>query len=130
MPSANKTTIGLNQWQGNEYPKRQDFVDDNQIIDDEIGNLKKIAHGAVANLAALKAIDTTNLSDNITIIVKNLGFYRFDSTSTVTANDDYVVQPTVGSGRWINDLASHRAEFTTYKSDKLFLNVRGCRYNG
>lgn len=42
MPSENKTSnIGLNQWQGNEYPKRQDFLDDNEIIDREIGSLKK-----------------------------------------------------------------------------------------
>ncbi len=37
MPSENKTlNYGLNQWQGNEYPKRQDFVNDNLIIDTEI----------------------------------------------------------------------------------------------
>lgn len=34
MPSTNKTTnYGLNQWAGNEYAKRQDFVDDNAEID-------------------------------------------------------------------------------------------------
>lgn len=34
MPSANKTpNLDLNQWQGNEYVKRQDFVDDNSKID-------------------------------------------------------------------------------------------------
>ncbi len=34
MSSASKTTnYGLNQWAGNEYPKRQDFVDDNAAID-------------------------------------------------------------------------------------------------
>lgn len=37
MPSADKTpNIGLNKWQGNEYAKRQDFVDDNIIIDAEL----------------------------------------------------------------------------------------------
>ena len=42
MPSANKTSnIGLNQWLGNEYVKRQDFVDDNRIIDEEIGKIKE-----------------------------------------------------------------------------------------
>ena len=40
MPSENKThNIGLNQWQGNEYPKRQDFVDDNIKIDEKIGSI-------------------------------------------------------------------------------------------
>mgnify|MGYP003372907328 FL=1 len=40
MPSEIKTpNIGLNQWQGNEYVKRQDFVDDNNKIDNEIGKI-------------------------------------------------------------------------------------------
>lgn len=34
MPASAKTSLGLNQWVGNEYPKRQDFVDDNKLIDD------------------------------------------------------------------------------------------------
>lgn len=34
MPSANKTPkFGLNQWQGNEYPKLEDFNGDNAKID-------------------------------------------------------------------------------------------------
>jgi hypothetical protein len=34
MPAVNKTAnYELNQWQSNEYPKRQDFVDDNAKID-------------------------------------------------------------------------------------------------
>ncbi|MDU6348285.1 MAG: hypothetical protein E6593_16270, partial [Clostridium sp.] len=34
MPSENKTPhLGLNQWQGNEYPQRVDFVADNAAID-------------------------------------------------------------------------------------------------
>lgn len=41
MPSNIKTpNIGLNQWIGSEYPKRQDFVDDNLKIDNEIQSLK------------------------------------------------------------------------------------------
>jgi hypothetical protein len=37
LPSAEKTAnYGLNQWAGNEYPKRQDFVDDNAKIDAEL----------------------------------------------------------------------------------------------
>ena len=42
MPSAKKTpNIQLNDWTGNEYVKRQDFCDDNNKIDTEIGNLKE-----------------------------------------------------------------------------------------
>jgi hypothetical protein len=51
MPSVNKTTnLGLNQWAGNEYPKRLDFVEDNATID-----------GAVGKLANLVTTDKTNL---------------------------------------------------------------------
>lgn len=54
MPSANKTpNIGLNKWEGNEYLKRQDLVDDNTIID------TKIKENADA-LAAHKAEKATN----------------------------------------------------------------------
>ena len=36
MPAQKKTTLGLNQWIGSEYPKRIDFVEDNKIINDEL----------------------------------------------------------------------------------------------
>ncbi len=40
MPSLNKTPdLGLNQWQGNEYPKREDFASDNEKIDSAIGDM-------------------------------------------------------------------------------------------
>lgn len=42
MPSANKTpVIGLNQWQGNEYIKRQDLNEDNLKIDNKIKDLQE-----------------------------------------------------------------------------------------
>lgn len=41
MPSTNKTpNIGLNQWAGNEYPKKQDFNDDNLAIDNKIKEIQ------------------------------------------------------------------------------------------
>lgn len=47
MPSQEKTqNIGLNQWQGNEYVKRQDFVEDNLKIDEAVG----VLDGQVENL--------------------------------------------------------------------------------
>lgn len=41
MPAQKKTTLGLNQWIGSEYPKRIDFVEDNKIINDELENRVK-----------------------------------------------------------------------------------------
>ncbi|SET55267.1 hypothetical protein SAMN05660297_02736 [Natronincola peptidivorans] len=49
MPSENKTpNIELNQWQGNEHPKREDFVEDNSKIDAAIKetNNKRVTHEA------------------------------------------------------------------------------------
>lgn len=36
MPASEKTFIGLNKWKGNEYPKRADFVEDNEVTTDAI----------------------------------------------------------------------------------------------
>lgn len=48
MPSANKTpNYGLNQWQGNEYPKRTDFVEDNAIIDQKLKEIDGKASSAI-----------------------------------------------------------------------------------
>lgn len=42
MPSSNKTpNLQLNQWEGNEYVKRQDFVDDNKKIDNAYKELNR-----------------------------------------------------------------------------------------
>lgn len=41
MPAQKKTSLGLNQWIGSEYPKRVDFVEDNKIINDELENRVK-----------------------------------------------------------------------------------------
>ena len=46
MPAINKTSLGLNQWLGNEYPKRIDFVEDNKIIDDEL--IKRVKYTDIA----------------------------------------------------------------------------------
>lgn len=60
---------------------------------------------AVANIAALKAIPasgTTGRRDNDLIYVDTaLAVYRFDSGSSDTGDDDIIVEPDSGSGRWI-----------------------------
>lgn len=42
MPSSQKTAnLQLSQWQGSDVPKRADFVADNAILDDAIGQLRQ-----------------------------------------------------------------------------------------
>jgi hypothetical protein len=56
--------------------------------------------GAVADLAALKAINMTDHPDNPLIFVKALGIYRYDAAGEEAPDDDFIVQPTTGPGRW------------------------------
>ena len=36
MPTSHKTGLGLNAWVGSDCPMRQDFVDDNALLDELI----------------------------------------------------------------------------------------------
>lgn len=56
----------------------------------------------VADLATLKAIDTTARPDGTTRVVKGLGVYVLDKTVNPTFPEDQpaVVAPTTGTGRW------------------------------
>ena len=70
--------------------------------------LKNI-NAPVSTISELKAIDTSNTSlftDCKVIMVKSKGLYYFDRGSTETDNDDTIIAPTNGGGRW--------------KSEKLF----------
>ena len=81
MPSENKTPhYGLNQWQGNEYAKRQDFVDDNAAIDTAIFNTG-------THTATHTRTGTTNNLD-IPDGAKNLTFL---ATATIADGDSWTV---------------------------------------
>ena len=61
----------------------------------------QIIQRPVADVTTLKALDVTLYSDGAIITVKAKGIYRYDPLSAATPDDDKVVQPTVGSGRWL-----------------------------
>lgn len=62
MPSTNKTpNLQLNQWAGNEYVKRQDFVDDNKKIDDAYKELNKKFENVQLVDTKVKLTDLDNL---------------------------------------------------------------------
>lgn len=62
----------------------------------------------VATIAALKAIVTTGITYSMRAEVPGFGDYLFDSSSSLTADDVFVIQPTTGSGRWILDVGNGR----------------------
>lgn len=58
----------------------------------------------VADITALKALNTTSASDygdKVMLLVENSGLYRLDRESSATADDNFVVAPNTGVGRWI-----------------------------
>ena len=84
MPSANKTpNINLSQWAGNEYVKRQDFCDDNLIIDREI----KKNSDKIGNLPTLTTTRKDSLVDAVNELDKDVG----DITTLTTTKKDNLV---------------------------------------
>ncbi|MDF2546155.1 MAG: PaBG [Anaerosolibacter sp.] len=60
MPSINKTpNLGLNQWGGNENPKRQDFVDDNATIDAAVKANTDAINGHIGNSTHITSAERT-----------------------------------------------------------------------
>lgn len=57
---------------------------------------------ALANVAALKAISSP--ANGLVRLVKSIGLYVFDTSSAVTESLPFVVQPTVGTGRWLHEV--------------------------
>jgi hypothetical protein len=92
VPAINKTSLGLNQWLGNEYPKRIDFVEDNKIIDDEL--IKRVKYTDVATetkegIARIHSLDTVeNQSNELqNMVAKNLQSQILDFIKTLN-NDE------------------------------------------
>lgn len=91
MPSTNKTpNIGLNQWLGNEYVKRQDFVDDNNVIDEEIGKIKESI-------------------ENISTDAKGTSFDNSDNGMTATNVQDAIEENKTSISNLQNELGTNKS---------------------
>lgn len=56
----------------------------------------------VSSAAALAAVDISNYNSHVTCVVVDLNtLYEYNKTSTATADNSRVIQPTTGVGRWI-----------------------------
>lgn len=57
---------------------------------------------AVADITALKAVSAANRSDkDIRLVESTRQLYIFESGSSATGDDDFVVTPSSGTGRWL-----------------------------
>lgn len=68
MSSTNKTSLGLNLWEASDKPVRQDFVNDNTIIDEKITNIKSSLDNVNSNLDNVNS----NLSEKLALTTFNM----------------------------------------------------------
>lgn len=62
MSSLNKTSLGLNQWVPSDKPIRQDFVNDNAIIDRNLSKINSDLVGTFANPVYATGLDLFTIS--------------------------------------------------------------------
>jgi hypothetical protein len=104
MSSTNKTSLGLNMWEASDKPVRQDFVNDNLIIDKEVTNLRQDVVNGNADIDE----KINKLNSNLTNLAQKTlvnGYRGAPSTEnyTLEAFATYlIVCGTVGSGNTNN----------------------------
>lgn len=82
---------------------------------------KSYARG-VDTVSTLKAIGASDRSDNLPVFVDALKkWFYFDSSSSATGNDQTVITPTAGSGRWL--LVGTSASFALANNQSSAANV-------
>lgn len=110
MPSANKTpNINLSQWAGNEYVKRQDFCDDNLIIDREVGELK-------TNLGNKEAL-TTSKKDDLVVAVNEVNKLAKENKTNVEKLVASYAEVTLETGKWSGQTYSLEATYPSATYD-------------
>jgi len=100
MPAVNKTGLGLNQWLGNEYPKRIDFVEDNRIIDDELNKRVKYTDVATETKKGIARIHSLDIVENQSnelqnMVAKNLQSQISDFIKTLNNDEILTVKSLV-----------------------------------
>ena len=85
MSSTNKTSLGLNMWEGSDKPVRQDFVNDNVIINEKITKLNSDLQNQITTTYSNLALKA-NASDLDT----KAGIYGITSRSSSALNFTFV----------------------------------------
>ena len=72
MSSTNKTSLGLNMWEASDKPVRQDFVNDNTIIDEKITNVDSKVDNLNATHVSYDSTGGNIISTNVQSVIKQL----------------------------------------------------------
>jgi hypothetical protein len=111
MSSTNKTSLGLNMWEASDKPVRQDFVNDNVIIDEKITKLNSDLQDQIAttnsNLTnyniryhVRKVIDISTILNNVADLME-AGYYGGDLVLQGYAPPDTYNSNSWGLIRWV-----------------------------
>ena len=120
MPSEIKTpNIGLNQWQGNEYVKRQDFVDDNNKIDNEIGKIKKQIEGISPDASSITYDNSVSEleSDNVQSAIDEVNEKSKKALSKASANETSIQNAQ-------NDIQNLQTELTGQRQKAINISIK------
>lgn len=90
----------------NELVDSQKMFIDNILQSEQnyLNIIKRISAsvGSVAELRTIVTSDNTVFVNGMIILVRGIGIYEFNSTSTDADNGTTIIKPTTGSGRWIS----------------------------
>ncbi|WP_313184541.1 hypothetical protein [Lacrimispora sp.] len=75
MSSTNKTSLGLNMWEASDKPVRQDFVNDNVIIDEKITKLNSDLNNTNIALDSKQTLRITNLGTGNPVSQISFGYF-------------------------------------------------------
>jgi len=97
MPSSKKTpNLHLNKWLGSDKPKKDDFVEDNEILDQAIGDLRgrlgQTGESAEALVQQAKAELEKKLADTKTDLESSVGTVRTGLSSHTDNGAVHVTQ--------------------------------------
>jgi len=87
---------------------------------------------AVATITALKAVAAADRKDNDVRFVDDIKvFYQFDSSSSDTGDDDLVLTPDAGTGRWLKITNAARSFFRyDNQAESRYHESGGANYTG
>ena len=121
MSSTNKTSLGLNMWEASDKPVRQDFVNDNVIVNEKITKL----NSDLTNVLILRGYASGNAnnysetgmyqiisSEGSTML--NLGF-KGPCVFLVYATSNYVAQEQIYSDGSLKRFRNSAGEWSAWK---------------
>lgn len=89
MSSTNKTSLGLNMWEASDKPVRQDFVNDNVIVDQEILATNEKINQKISDVNGKISALNSNLGDistNLNTVIGDINPLKSNYINHISTN--------------------------------------------